>query len=56
MYGLILLYQFTPLKIEWIGLVVILIYVMIYVMLFLAYRRGQFTAVSEPSSDEYKSG
>ena len=32
---LVLLYQFTPLKIEWIGLVVVGIYVAIYVMVFL---------------------
>ena len=44
MYGLILLYQFTPLKIEWIGLVVIFIYLMIYLLLFRAYRQGHFTA------------
>ncbi len=35
-FGLILLYQFTPLKIEWIGLVVIGLYCCLYV---LAYRR-----------------
>jgi len=33
-YGLILLYQFTPLKIEWIGLVVIAIYCAIYALTF----------------------
>ncbi|MGD8930422.1 MAG: hypothetical protein PVI22_15765, partial [Lysobacterales bacterium] len=38
MYGLILLYQFTPLRIEWIGLMVIGIYLTIYVMLFLRHR------------------
>ena len=33
-FGLILLYQFTPLKIEWIGLIVIGIYMVIYTMIF----------------------
>ena len=33
LFGLILLYQFTPLKIEWIGLVVIGIYACIYYLL-----------------------
>ncbi len=42
MYGLILLYQFTPLKIQWIGLVVIAIYLTIYILLFLMHRRGTF--------------
>jgi len=32
MYGLILIYQFTPLKIEWIGLLVIAIYLVIYIL------------------------
>ena len=36
LFGLVLLYQFTPLKIEWIGLVVIALYAAIY---FLVYRR-----------------
>ncbi|MEM9013919.1 MAG: BCCT family transporter [Pseudomonadota bacterium] len=35
LYGLILLYQFTPLKIEWIGLVVIGLYACIYTLIFL---------------------
>ena len=39
MYGLILLYQFTPLKIEWIGLVVIGIYLAIYILLLQQHRR-----------------
>jgi glycine betaine transporter len=34
MFGLILLYQFTPLKIEWIGLVVIALYAVVYTLLF----------------------
>lgn len=36
LFGLILLYQFTPLKIEWIGMVVIALYGCIYVLI---YRR-----------------
>ncbi len=35
LFGLILLYQFTPLKIEWIGLVVIGIYCVIYALTFI---------------------
>ena len=35
LFSLILLYQFTPLKIEWIGLVVIGIYCAIYVLTFI---------------------
>lgn len=34
LFGLILLYQFTPLKIEWIGLVVIGLYCALYVLTF----------------------
>jgi len=34
MFGLILLYQFTPLKIEWIGLIVIGLYACIYALIF----------------------
>ena len=34
MSGLILLYQFTPLKIEWIGLIVVGLYAAIYTLLF----------------------
>jgi len=34
LYGLILLYQFTPFKIEWVGLVVIGIYAAIYALIF----------------------
>ena len=40
---LVLLYQFTPLKIEWIGLVVVGIYVMIYALVL--QRRGQLQAI-----------
>ena len=39
MYGLILLYQFTPLKIEWIGLLVIGIYLAIYLLVFARFGR-----------------
>ena len=38
LFGLILLYQFTPLQIEWIGLVVIALYLAIYLLIFK--RRG----------------
>lgn len=34
LYGLILLYQFTPFKIEWVGLVVIGLYAVIYTLTF----------------------
>lgn len=34
MFGLILLYQFTPFKIEWVGLVVVGLYAIIYTLLF----------------------
>jgi len=37
-FGLILLYQFTPLKIEWIGLIVIGIYAAVYGLLFYRHR------------------
>ncbi|WP_151702595.1 BCCT family transporter [Nitrincola alkalilacustris] len=35
MYGIILLYQFTPFEIQWVGLVVIALYVGIYSILFI---------------------
>ena len=38
LFSLVLLYQFTPLEIEWVGLVVIGIYATVY---FLAFRRRQ---------------
>ncbi|QTD56774.1 BCCT family transporter [Parasphingorhabdus cellanae] len=44
LFGLILLYQFTPLKIEWIGMVVILLYACIYALIF--QRRRQLAAAS----------
>jgi choline-glycine betaine transporter len=34
LFGLVLLYQFTPLKIEWVGLVVIGLYVVVYVLVY----------------------
>jgi glycine betaine transporter len=34
MYGLVLAFQFTPLKIEWVGMVVIGLYAAIYVLLY----------------------
>jgi glycine betaine transporter len=42
LYGLVLLYQFTPLEIEWVGLVVIGIYAAIYFLVFR--RRAELTA------------
>ena len=39
--GLVVLYQFTPLKIEWIGMIVISLYVAIYALVF--FRRGELT-------------
>jgi choline-glycine betaine transporter len=38
MYALVLAFQFTPLKIEWIGLAVIGIYLAIYLLLFARWR------------------
>lgn len=40
--GLVLLYQFTPLKIEWVGLVVIVLYTAIYACVFA--KRNQLKA------------
>ena len=40
--ALVLLYQFTPLRIEWIGLIVIAIYIAIYLLVF--QRRDQLAA------------
>ena len=42
--GLVLLYQFTPLKIEWIGLVVVGIYAAVYILVF--QRRQQLRQLS----------
>lgn len=43
LYGLVLLYQFTPLEIEWVGLIVIGIYATVYVSIFK--RRSELAAV-----------
>ena len=43
-YGLVLLYQFTPIKIEWVGLVVIGLYAVIYFLLFR--KRHQLLALT----------
>ena len=43
LYGLVLLYQFTPLEIEWVGLIVIGIYATVYVAIFK--RRSELTTV-----------
>ena len=48
LFGLILLYQFTPLKIEWIGLVVIGIYCAIYGLTFI--RRDALLSNAEPKT------
>jgi glycine betaine transporter len=48
LFGLILLYQFTPLKIEWIGLVVIGIYCAIYALTFI--RRDTLKRAIETDS------
>ena len=42
LFGLVLLYQFTPLRIEWVGLVVIGIYAAVYALIFA--RRELLTA------------
>jgi choline-glycine betaine transporter len=47
--GLILLYQFTPLKIEWIGLVVIGIYCAIYALTFI--RREKLRSPADMQTD-----
>ena len=46
LFGLILLYQFTPLQIEWIGLVVIGLYLAVYGLIF----RHRRTAFAPPPS------
>lgn len=48
LFGLILLYQFTPLKIEWIGLVVIGLYCAIYALTFI--RREAFIETAQPEA------
>lgn len=47
LFGLVLLYQFTPLKIEWIGLIVIGLYAVVYTRMFLQRRELKFTTVTE---------
>ncbi|NNL46995.1 MAG: hypothetical protein HKO76_01335 [Acidimicrobiia bacterium] len=42
LFGLVLLYQFTPLEIEWVGLVVIGLYAAVYFFVFK--RRGELAA------------
>lgn len=51
LFGLILLYQFTPLKIEWIGLIVIGIYCAIYVLTFI--RRDALISTSDPKTAKH---
>ncbi len=46
MYGLIMLYQFTPLRIEWVGLIVIGLYAAIYLLLFA--RRRELAVAAGP--------
>lgn len=46
LFGLVLLYQFTPLKIEWVGLVVIGLYAAVYALVF--QRRRQFLTSQLP--------
>lgn len=41
MFGLVLAFQFTPLRIEWIGLVVIGLYAGVYLLLLRRWRAGQ---------------
>ena len=48
LFGLILLYQFTPLKIEWIGLVVIGLYCAIYALTFI--RREALFETAQPQT------
>jgi len=45
MFSLILLYQFTPFKIEWVGLVVIALYAIIYALL---WQRRNSLVAAEP--------
>ena len=51
LFCLILLYQFTPLKIEWIGLIVIGIYCAIYGLTFI--RRDALIRASDPKTVEH---
>ncbi len=52
MYALVLAFQFTPLKIEWIGLVVIGIYAAVYVLLLRRWRITRFARVLFPAARE----
>ena len=52
LFGLILLYQFTPLKIEWIGLIVIGIYCAIYGLTFI--RRDALIGASDLKTAEHE--
>ena len=45
LYGLILLYQFTPLQIEWVGLVVVGLYVAISILILLR-RKSLLSLIS----------
>ena len=51
LFGLILLYQFTPLKIEWIGLIVIGIYCAIYGLTFI--RRDALRGATGPETKNH---
>jgi len=51
LFGLILLYQWTPLKIEWIGLVVIGLYCAIYALAFRR-RRALHTPIQEQARQD----
>jgi len=51
LYGLILLYQFTPLKIEWIGLVVISLYAGVTTLIFL--RRDRLHDTGKDDAREH---
>ena len=51
LFGLILLYQWTPLKIEWIGLVVIGLYCAIYALAFRR-RRALHTPIQEQAGQD----
>jgi glycine betaine transporter len=46
MYGLVLAFQFTPLRIEWIGLVVIGIYAAVYLLLLRRWRARSWVLVA----------
>ncbi|MGR7921590.1 BCCT family transporter [Zobellella denitrificans] len=54
MFGLVLLFQFTPLKIEWVGTVVIFLYALIAVLLW--QRREQCSALGQGIKVPAKAG